>query len=140
MNDKDIMEQIKHHEGYRETVYFDSVGVPTVGYGHALLEGSRVPAVVADILFEQDYNDASKDYTLLALRWGFNDIDTVRRGIIINMLFNMGMSRVSKFQKMLTALQMGEYDKAADEMLDSRWATQVGKRADELADLMRKGE
>jgi lysozyme len=140
MNDKEIMDQIKRHEGYRETVYFDSVGVPTVGYGHALLPGSRIPAVVADILFEQDYNDASKDYTLLALRWGFNDINTVRRGIIINMLFNMGMARVTKFQRMLTALQMGKYDKAADEMLDSRWAKQVGKRADELADLMRKGE
>lgn len=138
MNDKEVMDQIKRHEGYRETVYYDSVGVPTVGYGHALLEGSRVPAIVADILFEQDFNDAVKDYTILTNRWGL-DLNPVRRCVIIDMLFNLGMARLAKFQKFLGALQEKNYDKAADEMLDSKWATQVGKRADELAKKMREG-
>ena len=132
------MEQIKRHEGYRDTVYYDSVGVPTVGYGHALLEGSRVPAVVADILFEQDFNDAVKDYTILANRWGL-DLNPVRRGVMLDMLFNLGVSRLVKFQKFLTALQVKNYDKAADEMLDSKWATQVGKRAEKLSEMMRRG-
>ena len=138
MNDKEVMEQIKKHEGYRETVYYDSVGVPTVGYGHALLEGSRVPAVVADILFEQDFNDAVKDYTILANRWVL-DLNPVRRGVMLDMLFNLGVSRLVKFQKFLTALQVKNYDKAADEMLDSKWATQVGKRAEKLSEMMRRG-
>jgi lysozyme len=138
MNDKEIMDEIKRHEGYSDTVYYDSVGVPTVGYGHALLQGSKIPAVVADLLFEQDFNIAKKDYEILANRWGL-DISPVRRAVLINMLFNMGMARVSKFQKMLTALQEKNFDKAADEMLDSRWATQVGRRADELAKTMREG-
>jgi len=138
MNDKEVMEQIKKHEGYRETVYYDSVGVPTVGYGHALLEGSRVPAVVADILFEQDFNDAVKDYTILANRWGL-ELNPVRRGVMLDMLFNLGVSRLVKFQKFLTALQVKNYDKAADEMLDSKWATQVGKRAEKLSEMMRRG-
>jgi len=138
MNDKDIMDEIKKHEGYSDTVYIDSVGVPTVGYGHALLHGSKIPAVVADLLFEQDFNIAIKDYTILSNRWGI-ELNPVRRGIIVNMLFNMGMTRVSKFQNMLTALLSKNYDKAADEMLNSRWATQVGKRADELANKMREG-
>lgn len=138
MNDKEIMDEIKRHEGYSDTVYFDSIGVPTVGYGHALLQGSKIPAVVADLLFEQDFNIAKGDYELLANRWGL-DLDPVRRGILINMLFNMGMARVSKFKKMLTALQSKDYSRAADEMLDSRWATQVGKRADELANTMKYG-
>ena len=132
------MEQIKRHEGYRDTVYYDSVGVPTVGYGHALLEGSRVPAVVADILFEQDFNDAVKDYTILANRWGL-ELNPVRRGVMLDMLFNLGVSRLVKFQKFLTALQVKNYDKAADEMLDSKWATQVGKRAEKLSEMMRRG-
>jgi len=139
MNDNDIRNDIKRHEGYSDTVYVDTVGVPTVGYGHALLQGSKIPHMVADLLFDQDFNIALKDYEILTLRWSIT-LDPVRRGILINMLFNMGMSRVSKFQKMLTALQIGDYDKAADEMMDSRWATQVGKRADELAKIMRKGE
>ena len=138
MNDKEVMEQIKRHEGYRDTVYYDSVGVPTVGYGHALLEGSRVPAVVADILFEQDFNDAVKDYTILSNRWGL-DLNPVRRGVMLDMLFNLGVSRLVKFQKFLTALQVKNYDKAADEMLDSKWATQVGKRAEKLSEMMRRG-
>ena len=138
MNDKEVMEQIKRHEGYRDTVYYDSVGVPTVGYGHALLEGSRVPAVVADILFEQDFNDAVKAYTILANRWGL-DLNPVRRGVMLDMLFNLGVSRLVKFQKFLTALQVKNYDKAADEMLDSKWATQVGKRAEKLSEMMRRG-
>ena len=138
MNDNLIRDGIKRHEGYSDTVYIDSVGVPTVGYGHALLQGSKIPHVVAELLFDQDFDIAVKDYEILTLRWSIN-LEPVRRGVLINMLFNMGMSRVSKFQKMLTALQAGDYDKAADEMLDSRWATQVGKRADELANTMRKG-
>ena len=138
MNDNNIRTEIKKHEGYSATVYVDSVGVPTVGYGHALLQGSKIPHMVAELLFDQDFDIAVKDYEILTLRWSIN-LDPVRRGVLVNMLFNMGMSRVSKFQKMLTVLQAGDYDKAADEMLDSRWATQVGKRADELAKIMRNG-
>ena len=138
MNDNNIRTEIKKHEGYSATVYVDSVGVPTVGYGHALLQGSKIPHMVAELLFDQDFDIAVKDYEILTLRWSIN-LDPVRRGVLVNMLFNMGMSRVSRFQKMLTALQAGDYDKAADEMLDSRWATQVGKRADELAKIMRNG-
>ena len=138
MNDNDIRTDIKRHEGYSDAVYVDSVGVPTVGYGHALLQGSKIPHMVAELLFDQDFDIAVKDYEILTLRWSIN-LDPVRRGVLVNMLFNMGMSRVSKFQKMLTALQAGDYGKAADEMLDSRWATQVGKRADELAKIMRNG-
>jgi lysozyme len=136
MNDKEIMDLIKEHEGYREEVYFDSVGVPTAGYGHAFLEGSRIPAVVADILFEEDFKTAKIDYEMLANRHEL-ELDNDRRGVIINMLFNMGIVRVQKFKKMLAALSVKDWDRAADEMLDSKWARQVGKRATHLAKIMR---
>ena len=65
MNDKDIQEMIKRHEGYRDRVYMDSVGVPTGGYGHAFLNGSPLPAMVCDLLFQQDYDIAVRDYEIL---------------------------------------------------------------------------
>ena len=56
---------------------------------------------------------------------------------VTDMIFNMGYDRVSKFKKMLTAFSKGDYDTAANEMLDSAWAIQVGNRAQQLALLMR---
>jgi lysozyme len=138
-NDKEIKEEIKKHEGYRETVYMDSVGIPTGGYGHAFLDGSKLPALVCEMLFEQDYNIAKQDYEFLANREGL-DLDPVRRGVLINMLFNMGINRVSKFKKMMAALSNKAWGLAADEMLDSKWARQVGKRATYLAERMRNGK
>ncbi len=127
------------HEGYRDHVYIDSVGIPTGGYGHAFLDGSPLPPVVCAILFEEDFKIARKDYEILANRNNLN-LNSVRRGVLVNMLFNMGLTRVSKFKKMLSALSIRDWDRAADEMLDSKWARQVGSRATHLADLMRKGE
>lgn len=138
MKDKDVKEMIKRHEGYREKVYMDSVGVPTGGYGHAFLDGSPLPALVCELLFEQDYATAVKDYEILANREGL-DLDNTRRAVLINMLFNMGIVRVSKFKKMLSALATKQWGLAADEMLNSKWASQVGHRAKELSDIMRKG-
>jgi len=138
MDDKELSDEIKKHEGFRDTVYIDSVGVPTVGYGHALHEGSRIPHLVADLLFEQDFNDAKKDYEILANREGLC-LTPLRRGVLINMLFNMGLRRVMGFKKMLAALQADNWDEAAKQMLDSKWAHQVGPRAKDLAEKMRRG-
>jgi lysozyme len=139
MNDKEIMDQIKEHEGYREEVYVDSVGIPTAGYGHAFLKGSRIPAIVADILFEEDFKAAKIDFEMLVNRCDLGHLSEVRRGVLIDMLFNMGMTRVLKFKKMLAAISNREWGKAANEMLDSKWAGQVGKRSTYLAEKMRKG-
>ena len=138
MNDLEIKSMIKSHEGYREKVYIDSVGVPTGGYGHAFLDGSPLPSVVCELLFEQDFNTAVRDYEILANREGL-DLNRVRRAILIDMLFNMGLGRVMGFKRMLTALANQAWGLAADEMLDSKWARQVGKRSTYLAELMRKG-
>ena len=139
MNDKDIMDMIKRHEGYRDRVYLDSLGIPTGGYGHAFLDGSPLPGVVCDILFEEDFKIAKKDYEILANRYSLN-LNSTRSGVLIDMLFNMGITRVLGFKKMLSALATGEWDRAADEMENSKWARQVGKRSTYLAELMRKGE
>ncbi|MDZ4242178.1 MAG: glycoside hydrolase family protein, partial [Candidatus Omnitrophota bacterium] len=70
----------------------------------------------------------------------FRQLDDVRQEVIVSMAFNLGIAGLMRFRKMLAALDDGEYGLAADEMLDSRWADQVGRRAQRLARQMRSGE
>ena len=128
-------ELIKKHEGYRDSIYYDTVGVPTGGYGHAFLPGSSLPKDIWDEIFLYDYNIAVSDYYSLEL-----DLDPVRRAVIVNMIFNLGISKFLGFRKTLVYVRAGEYEKAAKEMLNSKWAGQVGRRATELAKMMRTGE
>ena len=135
MTDDEIKEMIQKHEGYRPYVYYDSLGFPTAGYGHAFLPGSPISHSVAKALFEDDFCRTKKDYDKLKL-----DLDPVRRGVVLDMLYNLGLPRFRGFQKMIIALNQGDYDKAADEMMDSLWAKQVKSRANRLAKIMREGK
>lgn len=130
-----VQNMIKKHEGLSLKVYKDTMGVLTVGYGHALHEGSRIPADVAERLFREDYVIAERGYQSLELR-----LDPVRRAVIISMVFNLGLAGVKKFKKMLAAIRNHDYELAALEMLDSKWASQVKRRADTLAVMMNTGE
>ncbi len=135
MQDHDIKEMIKKHEGYRPFVYYDSVGFPTGGYGHAFLDRSPISHDVAVLLFEEDFDRAKKDYNKLNL-----ELDPVRRAVIIDMLFNLGLTKFMGFINMVQALKNGNFDKAADEMMDSKWATQVKNRAFRLTHMMKTGK
>lgn len=140
MNDEQIKEMIQLHEGYMPTVYLDTVKVPTAGYGHAFHLGSKIPHKVAELLFEHDFDGVKKDYEILAANNGGLVLDPVRRAVLMDMLFNMGMVRVNQFKKMFRAILKGDYATAAEEMLDSKWAKQVGPRAIRLAKMMKTGE
>lgn len=135
MNDADIKNMIRRHEGFRPYVYYDTCGFPTGGYGHAFLDRSPISHDVAMLLFEEDFERAAKDYEKLNL-----NLDPVRRGVIIDMLFNLGLTKFMGFKLMLRALRSGWYHTAAEEMLDSKWAKQVKSRAFRLAQMMRTGQ
>ena len=135
MKDSDIKDMIQRHEGYRPYIYYDSLGYPTGGYGHAFLNRSALSHDVAVLLFEQDFNQAKKDYEKLGL-----NLDPTRKAVIIDMLFNLGLMRFRSFVKMIHALKAGDYLLAAREMIDSKWAEQTKGRAFELAAMMRDGE
>jgi len=124
VNWEDSQEMTEAFEGYSNTVYYDTEGVPTIGIGHAFIEGSRLPHYIIREIFYCDYLNAIKDYEKLKL-----ELDTVRRSVIIDMLFNLGLTRFKKFRKTITALRDDDYEEASLEMLDSRWARQVGRRA-----------
>jgi len=136
MTDEQVMEMIKRHEGFRDRIYRDSVGVLTVGWGHALHEGSHVPVAICERLFESDFEKVKADYQSL----GLDDLDPVRRGVLLDMLFNLGKPRLLGFRLMFMAIRKQDYVKAAEEMLDSKWAGQVGMRAVRLSRMMRTGQ
>jgi len=130
----DMAHLIQHHEGLRLKVYLDTEGIPTAGFGHAFIEGSNITPDMAYQLFRRDFMGTLDDYEKLEL-----DLDSVRKGAILNMLFNLGWHRFNGFKKMLKALRVGNYKKASEEMLDSKWARQVKGRACDLAYMMGTG-
>ena len=135
MIDDRIKSLIKKHEGFRAYVYYCSQGYPTGGYGHAFLDRSPISHAVAHLLFEEDFARAASDYDKLQL-----SLDPVRRAVLYDMLFNLGLSRLRRFKKMLKALRSGDYEKAAAEILDSEYARQVGGRAKTLDKMMKTGQ
>jgi len=130
-----LLPRIKRHEGLNLFVYQDTQGHDTLGYGHLLSRGIT-PAAAEFILHE----DISSAYQQARMLRGFDGLQPARQAVLVEMVFNMGYARVKMFRKMLAALAEKDYKRAAREMLNSRWAAQVGYRAQELAEQMEKGE
>ena len=74
-----------------------------------------------------------------AFPW-YSELDEVRKDAMIDMCFNMGLPRLSKFKNSLAAMANGDYDIAALEFLDSNWAKQVGSRSITITEMIRSGE
>jgi len=130
-----IMDLIVSHEGVRYLPYKDSLGIQTIGAGHNLTKPLSSGAVM--LILADDIADARHDcYTF---DW-FPYLGSVRQAVVIDMIFNMGLARFKGFKNTISHLARGTYSAAALEMLDSKWATQVGKRALELSNMMRTGE
>jgi len=138
MNDETAKKMIERHEGRKKRIYRDSLGNLSCGVGHLLEEGSEFPRSAADILFERDFMVACADVAYLTLQNQLN-LTSNRRAVLIDMVFNLGLSRIQTFKRMFAALREDNFELAADEMLDSRWAGQVKGRAIELSDMMRAG-
>lgn len=132
-------ERIKEHEGFRDKLYLDSEGNLTGGWGHHFYVGSRLPAEACEILFKMDMATAMIDFTKIAPEYRKN-LCTARARVVVEMIFNMGLQKVLQFKQMWIAVYDKNFERAADEMLDSKWAEQVGQRAIKLAETMRKGE
>ena len=139
MNDNAIKVMIQGHEGYEDHVYLDTEEKPTCGWGHLLAIGTKVPEAAAQAFFEQDFRVALADYLSLVRLYSL-DLDSVRRAVLIDMLYNMGLTRVRRFVLMIKALQAEDWERAAQEMVDSRWYRQTKTRAKELVGMMREGE
>lgn len=135
-----LVKQLKRHEGtFMEKdchkLYYDSVGVATIGYGRNL-EHNGLSDDEAEFLLNNDVDDALKDCKTLFF---WHELSETRKQVIANMVFNMGLPTVLDFNNMIAAIDRKDWPKAAEEMLDSTWARQVGSRAKELAQMMEKG-
>ena len=135
-----VKDRIKKHEGFRNTVYLDSLGKATIGYGHLLTEdddfeeGIQYDKSLLEVLFDKDFNRSA--YNAEQLLEGIDICDAARE-IIVEMVFQLGIGGVSKFKKMFEALRKKDYNEAAEQMLDSQWRVQTPKRCEELSSLMR---
>jgi len=130
-----LVERVKYHEGYRANAYQDSVGVWTIGYGTNLQTLTLDKELAERWLLEEleGCREAVDDYI------GGMGLDNARREVLIEMAYNLGFAGLMKFRRMWAAIQNHDFETAAAEMLDSKWARQVGRRADSLAELMRAG-
>ena len=138
MNMDRLLASVKKHEGYRNKVYLDTLGKRTVGVGHLCVEEfweddkEYEEKFLMDIL-EADLQNAIKGAKDLMSENGCMDMDEVAEEIIIEMIFQLGKTGVSKFKNMWKALSSLEYSTAASEMLDSRWAKQTPNRAQSMS-------
>lgn len=126
--------QIVIDEGFRACRYKDTLGNWTIGFGHLVKKSDTFgrcisPARAIDLL-RTDYNHAE---SVVASKYPWADGEVYL--ILVNMTYQMG-SKVDQFQKFLAAAKNDNYDLAASEMLDSRWARQAPKRAQRLAGRM----
>ena len=147
MNRATLIERIIAHEGDREFPYDDMtgralragdklIGNVTIGAGINLSAGLSVTE--RNFLLNSRISEAIIDLDRNAPWW--SALDETRRGVLVEMLFNIGWPKLSRFGKMFAALQRRDYQAAALEMTDSLWAQQVGQRARTLAGLMRDGD
>jgi len=138
MNMDRLLASVKKHEGYRNKVYLDTLGKRTVGVGHLCVEDfweddKEYEEKFLMTILEHDLQTAIKGAQDLMSENGCTDIDEIAEELIIEMIFQLGKTGVSKFRNMWKHLSALEYSSAASEMLDSRWAKQTPNRAQAMS-------
>ena len=132
-----LREQLIRHEDLRLKPYRDSVGKLTIGVGRNL-DDVGISREEALLLLDNDILRA-QTAVIRELPWAV-ELDRQRFEVLVNMAYNLGIRGLLGFRKFLAELHDGHFEAAAKEMLDSRWAEQVGRRAQELAGIVRTGE
>jgi lysozyme len=120
-------------EGYRKFPYKDSEGILTIGIGRNI-QDKGVSRIEANYLLKNDILDAQDD--LIRVIDNFDQLPEYVQIVLLDMAFNMGIVKLLDFEKMLHAVENKDFKNAAFEMMNSKWATQVGYRAKNLAKMM----
>jgi lysozyme len=134
------VEQIRRHEGEVLHAYQDHLGWWTIGVGRLIdkRKGGGITREESDYLLNNDVTTRLSELER-RLPW-FNELNDARKAVLLNMSFQMGVAGLMGFTKTLAHVKAGEYLLAADSMLQSKWANQTPRRANELADQMRYGK
>lgn len=134
-----LTDQLKRDEGFMPYAYECTSGAITLGYGRNVDEkfGGGVSQMEAEFLLQ---NDINRVISQIRTRWPwFDKLDEARKGVLCAMAFQMGLEGLGKFALTLKHVEAGDYARAADELLDSRWAKQTPNRAARMARQMREG-
>ncbi len=135
MNNDILTKNLIADEGLRLKPYTDTVGKLTIGVGRNLND-EGITAQEALYLLNNDIQRIEKELAPLP---NFSQLSETRQRVITEMAFNIGFEGVMEFKGMWKAIQDEDWDSAANAMLDSLWAREVGQRAIRLATTMRTG-
>jgi lysozyme len=130
-----LWDQLALHEGRRRFPYADTVGKLTIGCGRNLTDRGLSESEI-DFLLMNDIRECTDD--LKTFVW-WDDLDEVRRNVLIDMRFNLGSAGFRRFKATLAAVAMGDYVTASDQMRKSKWYRQVKGRGERLARMMSTG-
>ena len=132
-----LQDLITKHEGLRLKPYTDTVGKLTIGVGRNLSD-IGISNDEAMMLLSNDIQNVTDELNN-NLSW-FTNLDPVRQAVLLDMCFNMGWHTLSTFTTFLGMVESGNYSGAAADMLQTKWAKQVGIRAEEDSQMMLTGE
>jgi len=133
-----IKAQLIRHEGLRLKPYRCTAGKLTIGIGRNL-DDRGISQKEAYAMLERDIQDCEQ-WLIDEIPEIYNKLDEVRQSVLLNMCFNLGIKGLLEFKNTLAFIGAGDWERAANSMLASKWAKQVGMRAIELSELMRKGK
>lgn len=129
-----LKQSLFKEENFRSKPYYDSEGHLTIGIGRNLDEG--ISEEEALFLLDRDVKGVIFECEQLPF---WEQLSDPRQHVIADMVFNMGLPRFMKFERMISFIKKKDYNAASSEMLNSQWASQVKKRATDLAEIMRLG-
>lgn len=131
-----LMQELVRDEGVRLKPYRCTAGKLTIGVGRNI-DDRGITNAEAMYLLNNDMAICESELTAVLPSW--RELSDTRQRVLLNMVFNLGRDRMSKFTKFIGCLKMNDFEGAAKEMMDSAWATQVGQRAVRLRDMMLRG-
>ena len=131
-----VIDKIAFEEGFEPLVYLCPTGFQTVGYGFNL-EAMPMPKQVADLWLSLILKDIGS--TLSKYQW-FRDLDENRRVVIYDMAYQLGISGLLKFKKMIAAIETKNWLLASNELMNSKYAKQTPNRANRNSSILRSGE
>jgi lysozyme len=137
VNSSRLKAQLTTDEGNRAKPYPCSEGKLTIGVGRNLDDRGLRPDEI-QLMLSNDIAESAVECRKLFRN--FDRMSEVRQEVLVNMAFNLGFNRLSGFKKLIAAIHASDWSMAAVQMLDSKWAQQVGKRAQRLAAAMQSGE
>lgn len=126
-------------EGMMLTAYFDTLGYKTIGVGHLIKKGesfTKITKEQAMDILDKDIEISERNLTTIYPKWV--ELDEVRQRCMLNLSFNLG-GKLAQFKKFLHSLSLGNYDRAADQLVQSKWYKQVKSRGPRIVYAIRNG-